>query len=245
MWQKSHTFQPTLDAVSKRLAELSQPSRAVRYSEPDNLLSAIEAERQRKQRRIEQSRNSLEYDTLKGCTFNPRTNENVPDKTTEGGAADKTTDAAGGEAGKSLRRKSKVEVKPDVARRRRSSAPVVVRGLGRHLELQEAAKRKEKMKEQRAEEVFHVAKSALEVSATDTRTHATLTSCWLGLAGGPLFLPVSVVLIGCCVGVVAGTCRAIHSAQALSAIHRAALQGPCPPHRRRHPQEDGRWGFRG
>lgn len=40
-----HTFRPSLDEVSKRLAELSQPSRAVRFLEPDNLLQAIEAER--------------------------------------------------------------------------------------------------------------------------------------------------------------------------------------------------------
>lgn len=44
-WKESHTFRPSLDEVSKRLAELSQPSRAVRFSEPDNLLQAIEAER--------------------------------------------------------------------------------------------------------------------------------------------------------------------------------------------------------
>jgi hypothetical protein len=44
-WKQSHTFQPSLDAVSKRLAELSQPSRAVRYSEPEQLLQAIQSER--------------------------------------------------------------------------------------------------------------------------------------------------------------------------------------------------------
>lgn len=52
---------------------------------------------------------------------------------------------------------------PEVARRpRRTSAPVVVRGLGRHLELQEAAKRKKGLAEERAAEVFSVRKSALE-----------------------------------------------------------------------------------
>lgn len=45
VWKRSHTFRPSLDEVSKRLAELSQPSRAVRFSEPDNLLQAIEVER--------------------------------------------------------------------------------------------------------------------------------------------------------------------------------------------------------
>jgi hypothetical protein len=44
-WKEVHTFRPSLDEVSKRLAELSQPSRAVRFLEPDNLLQAIEAER--------------------------------------------------------------------------------------------------------------------------------------------------------------------------------------------------------
>ena len=44
-WKQSHTFRPSLDEVSKRLAELSQPSRAVRFLEPDNLVQAIESER--------------------------------------------------------------------------------------------------------------------------------------------------------------------------------------------------------
>lgn len=104
------------------------------------------------------------------CTFHPQTNENAPPPVSTSGAA--VSRGRGTSSPPSQRaatvpgapsQKSVATAVPEVARRpRRSSAPVVIRGLGRHLELQEAAKRKKGLAEERAAEVFSVKKSALE-----------------------------------------------------------------------------------
>ena len=97
---------------------------------------AIERERVARERRLQECRSSMEYEELKGCTFQPKTNKQPRAKAGRAGR-----EAGGGGGG--------------------GGGPVVVRGLGRHLELKELAKRQKEEAATRETKAFHVDKRAL------------------------------------------------------------------------------------
>ena len=86
------------------------------FHDSDNLLIAIEQDRQRRKRNIEQKRKQTQNEKLRECTFEP----------------------------KFMTKDKKVNM----------DKPVAIRGLGRHLELRDLARRKEEEKKNREEEVF-------------------------------------------------------------------------------------------
>ncbi|OWZ05033.1 hypothetical protein PHMEG_00022951 [Phytophthora megakarya] len=133
------TFQPTLIAskyrsgnasTSKLYSKEPRTRKKVEW-QSENLLHLIEAERQQKADKIEAKRNAQELKDLEECTFQP--NLDKP------------------------RRKGKSGAKGSPSPPRNSDAdekPVIVRGLGRFLELRELARKQQEEQKQREQKVF-------------------------------------------------------------------------------------------
>ncbi|KAG1692137.1 hypothetical protein DVH05_025757 [Phytophthora capsici] len=135
--QAECTFQPNLIASKPRNGSAStgklysrEPrSRTKLEWQSENLLHLIEAERQKKADDIEAKRNALELKELEECTFQPNL----------------------------LKRRGKLSSKGSPSPPRDSSAeekPVIVRGLGRFLELKDLARKQQAEQKQREQKVF-------------------------------------------------------------------------------------------
>ncbi|KAK1944448.1 hypothetical protein P3T76_004360 [Phytophthora citrophthora] len=133
------TFQPNLvaskprngSASTSKLYNREPRSRTKLEWQSENLLHLIEAERQKKADDIEAKRNVQELKELEECTFQP--NLNKP------------------------RQKGKLSSKGSPSPPRDSSAeekPVIVRGLGRFLELKDLARKQQAEQKQREQKVF-------------------------------------------------------------------------------------------
>ncbi|KAE9335083.1 hypothetical protein PF008_g13662 [Phytophthora fragariae] len=132
------TFQPTLIASKNRNSSVGtnklysrEPrSRTKLEWQSENLLHLIEAERQKKADEIEAKRNAQELKELEECTFRP----NIQKPRRRGTSA---------KGSPSPPRDSDAEDKP-----------VIVRGLGRFLELRELARQQQAEQKQREQKVF-------------------------------------------------------------------------------------------
>ncbi|RLN80471.1 hypothetical protein BBJ28_00001325 [Nothophytophthora sp. Chile5] len=138
------TFQPTLIASRKPVGcastskLYSREPRATRSMEwkSENLLHLIEAERQKKADEIEAKRNAQELKELEQCTFRPNLRKSGPRKRLPGTKNSPSPPRNADDAG------------------RASEQPVIVRGLGRFLELRELARKQQAEQKQREEKVF-------------------------------------------------------------------------------------------
>ncbi|POM73968.1 Hypothetical protein PHPALM_9136 [Phytophthora palmivora] len=133
------TFQPTLIASKHRNGNTStsklynrEPRSRIKLEwQSESLLHLIEAERQKKADEIEAKRNVQELKELEECTFQPNLEKS--------------------------RRKGKSEGKGSPSPPRNSDAedkPVIVRGLGRFLELRDLARKQQAEQKQREQKVF-------------------------------------------------------------------------------------------
>lgn len=121
---KTHTFRPELVAHPDDMSEEDYERFRLDVANPEALGHKISAFRQEKADKIEQTRRALEYEQLKGCTFEPE-----------------------------------VTRKP-----RAQQGPVVVRGLGRYLELKEMQRRLDAERAEREANAFKVKRAAVEVA---------------------------------------------------------------------------------
>ncbi|KAF1793396.1 hypothetical protein GQ600_7966 [Phytophthora cactorum] len=133
------TFQPTLvaskhrngNATTSKLYSREPRSRMKLEWQSENLLHLIEAERQKKSDEIEAKRNAQELKELEECTFKP----NLHKSTARGKASAKGSP--------SPPRNTTAE-----------EQPVIVRGLGRFLELRDRARQQQAEQKQREQKVF-------------------------------------------------------------------------------------------
>ncbi|KAF1332684.1 hypothetical protein FI667_g3139, partial [Globisporangium splendens] len=137
------TFQPNLIAkprpkgVSSSTSKLNtKQHQGKSVWRSDNILHLIETDRHKKAAELEAKRNALELKELQECTFQPNTRK----------GEEKST-------------KSKAAPSRDVTRRVKqhdesTQKPVIVRGLGRFLQLKEQAKRLQTEQKQREEKAF-------------------------------------------------------------------------------------------
>ncbi len=119
--QRACTFQPEVNTSRRAqeiVANLPDSQFRVNVNEPQQIVKAIDAYRRDREMKLRQTRQEVEYEAMKECTFAP--------------------DVAG-------------------ARVPKQSGPVVVRGLGRYLELKDLAKRLEDEKQSREKKAFLVA----------------------------------------------------------------------------------------
>lgn len=118
--QEECTFQPATN-ISRKAKEIVQnlPESQFRVNvkQPEKIVKAIDAYRRDREMKLRQTRQEVEYESMKECTFAP--------------------DVAGAKVPK-------------------QTGPVVVRGLGRYLELKDLAKRLEKEKKHREAKAFLV-----------------------------------------------------------------------------------------
>ena len=109
------TFQPAVNTSRKAkelVRNLPESQFRVNVNEPTKIVKAIDSYRKDRETKLRQTRQEVEYETMKECTFAPETHgHKVP----------------------------------------KQSGPVVVRGLGRYLELKDLAKRLDDEKKQREE----------------------------------------------------------------------------------------------
>eukprot|EP00698_Gefionella_okellyi_P002723 TRINITY_DN12591_c0_g1_i1.p1 TRINITY_DN12591_c0_g1~~TRINITY_DN12591_c0_g1_i1.p1 ORF type:complete len:634 (+),score=152.18 TRINITY_DN12591_c0_g1_i1:129-2030(+) len=110
MEREQCTFRPQLT----RASAAGTPSK---FADPGVMLQKMEEYKKLRDLKMEQARQSMEYESLKGCTFNPEIN------------------------------RSQVKA---------SQGPIVVRGMGRYLELKELARRQLEEKKDREQRVFFV-----------------------------------------------------------------------------------------
>uniref|UniRef100_K3WCZ1 Uncharacterized protein n=1 Tax=Globisporangium ultimum (strain ATCC 200006 / CBS 805.95 / DAOM BR144) TaxID=431595 RepID=K3WCZ1_GLOUD len=143
------TFQPNLIAkprpkgISSSTSKLYTKQRQGKSIwRSDNILHLIETDRQKKAEELEAKRNALELQELQECTFQPNIRKNE-ERASRG----------------RLPTKTKASPSRDVERRvqphdESTQKPVIVRGLGRFLELKEQAKRLQAEQKQREEKAF-------------------------------------------------------------------------------------------
>ena len=113
------TFQPNLNEsrASKEARESLASSRfRIDVSKPEKIMGRIDEYRRSRNAKLRQTRQGMEYENMKNCTFAPTT--------------------------------SRMPVK--------QQGPVVVRGLGRYLELRDLAKKLDEEKQRRTEDAFKV-----------------------------------------------------------------------------------------
>ena len=114
------TFQPAVNTSRKAkelVRNLPESQFRVNVNEPTKIVKAIDSYRKDRETKLRQTRQEVEYETMKECTFAPETHgHKVP----------------------------------------KQSGPVVVRGLGRYLELKDLAKRLDDEKKQREEKAYLV-----------------------------------------------------------------------------------------
>ena len=111
--QEECTFQPATNMSRKAkeiVQNLPESQFRVNVKQPEKIVKAIDAYRRDREMKLRQTRQEVEYESMKECTFAP--------------------DVAGAKVPK-------------------QTGPVVVRGLGRYLELKDLAKRLEKEKKHR------------------------------------------------------------------------------------------------
>lgn len=114
------TFKPATNKSRKAreiVESLPDSQFRVNVNEPEKIVKAIDAYRRDREMKLRQTRQEVEYESMKECTFAP--------------------DVGG-------------------ARVPKQTGPVVVRGLGRYLELKDLAKRLEQEKSDRAARAFVV-----------------------------------------------------------------------------------------
>ncbi|DBA05429.1 TPA: hypothetical protein N0F65_007591 [Lagenidium giganteum] len=133
------TFKPNVASKPRVCFSTSKieakPSNTKSLWKSDNILHMIEAQRQQRDDELEAKRNARELEELRECTFQPRISRKS----------------------ELLSRKQKHESSVDPDRAPRSSKrerPVIVRGLGRFLELRELARRQRVEQQQREDRVF-------------------------------------------------------------------------------------------
>ena len=129
------TFQPKVN-TSKKAKEIVQNLPASQYrvnvNEPTKIVKAIATYKKDRETKLRQTRQEVEYEAMKECTFAPDTGgHKVP----------------------------------------KSSGPVVVRGLGRYLELKDLAKRLENEKKEREQKAYFVRGAS---KSTKTQRGATI-----------------------------------------------------------------------
>ena len=114
------TFQPRVNTSKKAkdiVKNLPKTQFRVNVKEPEKIVKAIDTYRKDREMKLRQTRQEVEYESMKECTFAPDTHgHKVP----------------------------------------KQSGPVVVRGLGRYLELKDLAKRLDDEKRSRQEKAFLV-----------------------------------------------------------------------------------------
>lgn len=149
------TFQPTLIASYKprgmcssaNTSKLDAKNRSENVWKSDNLLHLIDERRQRKEQEMEAKRSELAVREMKECTFHPNVRK----------ASSKVSTDRQADGTKTTRRKSSSSSSPSPPRQQGDSGeqkPVIVRGLGRFLELRDLAKKQQDEQRQREQRAF-------------------------------------------------------------------------------------------
>ncbi|TYZ67671.1 hypothetical protein PybrP1_007820 [[Pythium] brassicae (nom. inval.)] len=114
----------------------------------DNILHLIETDRVKRAEELDAKRSELELRELKECTFQPNIRKSRGHRGSQQGAATATTTATGRDGTAATARSSAESEAP------LDPKPVIVRGLGRFLEMKEQAKRLRAEQKQREERAF-------------------------------------------------------------------------------------------
>lgn len=144
------TFQPTL--ISKSRAKGNSSSASKLYTKQrqgksiwrsDNILHLIETDRMKKAEGLEVKRNELELKELQECTFQPNIRRTSDRRASNNGRANRSPTPPSCQ-------KASRNAPPCSAEQK----PVIVRGLGRFLEMKEQAKRLRAEQKQREDKAF-------------------------------------------------------------------------------------------